>query len=183
MIRTNCWKKVCILYWEEAMSDPILPIRKEQRSQTSPYPIFSSKLWHSSQRACLSVTSGLCEPAGIISLATPSLLPAMGWRSSCTAKPTTAKVTVSPHAATVLVAPAALEGAHKQGHMSPQVEKPCLLPKWEPRTSCRGMWLENSCQLIQKDGHTGKTQNFENYIWEYFSTLLMGLIFVFQKVS
>lgn len=45
------------------------------------------------------------------------------------------------------------------------------------------MWLKNSSQLIQKDGHIGKTQTFEDYIQEYFSTLLMGLIIVFQKVS
>lgn len=36
---------------------------------------------------------------------------------------------MSPHAAMVLVAPDALEGAHKQGPMSPQLEKPCLFPK------------------------------------------------------
>lgn len=36
---------------------------------------------------------------------------------------------MSPHAATVLAAPAALEGAHKQGHAFVQVEKPCLFPK------------------------------------------------------
>lgn len=52
-----------------------------------------------------------------------------GEGQGCTAKPTTAKVARSPHAAMVLVAPAALEGAHKQGPMSPQMEKPCLFPK------------------------------------------------------
>lgn len=48
------------------------------------------------------------------------------------------------------------------------------------------MCLKNSGQIIQKDGHighVGKPQIFENYIQEYFPTLLVGLIIVFQKVS
>lgn len=45
------------------------------------------------------------------------------------------------------------------------------------------MCLKNGGQLIQKDEHIDKTQNFENYIQEYFSALLMGLIIVSQKVN
>lgn len=45
------------------------------------------------------------------------------------------------------------------------------------------MCPKNSGQIIQKDGHIGKPQIFENYIQEYFPTLLVGLIIVFQKVN
>lgn len=47
---------------------------------------------------------------------------------------------MSPHAAMVSAAPAALESMYKQGPSSPPVEKPLLIP---PGDSCRGMCLKS----------------------------------------
>lgn len=162
------------------MSDPVLPIWKEQRSQTS-LPLHQfyvmafftkslpgpqcyicplgtcrhSQLGHSSSTAGSGVKVKLRSQTHSSQSDHESSCRHSVGSYSCSGRCTQTGTHVSPGGKALLIP--------QGGGQGPAVEE------WDGK--------------IQKDRHIGNTQMSENYIQEYFSTLLMGLIIVFQKVS